>query len=97
MEIYVKTVERPFWDSGQVTVVDNGFCNHANTEEEESYFENSCGDPGLDHKEQIIVCRTCFAWRYANDDMKNGWHDETILETEPIKTTAQLVLRYGEM
>jgi len=93
MKIYVKIIEKPFWDDGRVAVVDNGICNHANADEEITHFDYSCGDPGASHQERLLVCMKCFAWRYASDDMQNGWHDEVILEDKPIKTTAQLVLR----
>lgn len=92
--IYVKIAEPSFWDNNRVAAVANGFCKHATIDEEEADFDYSSGDPGASHKERILVCRLCFAWRYANDDMRNGWHDEVIIELPEHKTlTKELVLR----
>lgn len=92
MNIYVKQVSQPIWDDGQVSVVVDGFCNHANYEEEAAEFEAAEYDPASEGytptgtiQENILVCRRCHAWRYA-DEYPVRWHDEVILDDEDITT-----------
>lgn len=86
MNIAVSVKEPRFWETGDVNVVANGLCNHADYEirEEEDcdeYTEAVTGIAQPVYRYNVYVCNNpkCEAWRYEDD---SEWHDANFIEDE---------------
>lgn len=90
MHIIIKEAAIPFWEDENVNLVVNGICNHAQTDLDEIEGNIGPDSPFSTNIDRILVCQKCDAWRYVGDD---EWHNEMLLETEPVRTSQKLVLR----